>query len=251
MKRSRIVIVLVAFLIMGGGCFALVHLRATQKLGNPGLRFEPIAGKQNVKLLLPLTVGPYFSEVIPTTEEVYNTLPKDTSLMQRLYRNGDGFGVALNAVLMGTDRTSIHKPQFCLPGHGWKIVSEEMGIPLELKTSPSSKMLVSKITINKDDVINGQTRTLSGVYLYWFVAENSLACGHWERIWLMSKHLLTTGKLDRWAYISSFSVCHKGEEEQTQKRMFDFLSEAIPKFQTTLPGSESGVAKKPELKGSL
>ena len=30
-----------------------------------------------------------------------------------------------NVILMGTDRTSIHKADLCLPGQGWQIIQKE------------------------------------------------------------------------------------------------------------------------------
>ena len=53
-------------------------------------------------------------------------LPKDTLMGRRLYTaRDDRFQLLLTAVLMGTDRSSIHKPQACLTGAGWKILKVE------------------------------------------------------------------------------------------------------------------------------
>jgi len=54
---------------------------------------------------------------------VVDTLPRDTSFGQRRYRSPDGAVTQVNVVLMGSDRTSMHKPQFCLEGAGWQIDS--------------------------------------------------------------------------------------------------------------------------------
>ena len=58
----------------------------------------------------------------PPTPGVLRGLPQDTSFVQRHYLPAQlPIELLLNVVLMGTDRTSIHKPQFCLTGSGWNI----------------------------------------------------------------------------------------------------------------------------------
>jgi hypothetical protein len=44
---------------------------------------------------------------------------------------------------------------------------------------------------------------------------------------------LRTGVLQRWAYVTCFSVCQPGQEEATFNRMKEFLAAAVPEFQLT------------------
>jgi hypothetical protein len=135
---------------------------------------------------------------------------------------------------MGSDRTSLHKPQFCLEGGGWKIdaaasvpttVNIERPRPYDL---PVMKLIASKVVTSE-----GQSVQARGVYVYWFVAEDAMTAYHWQRMWWMAKHLLRTGVLQRWAYVTCFSVCHPGQEEATFNRMKQFLAAAVPEFQLT------------------
>ena len=48
---------------------------------------------------------------------------------------------------------------------------------------------------------------LSGLYVYWFVADNQLTPYHGERMWWMARDLIRTGVLQRWAYVSYFTAC--------------------------------------------
>jgi hypothetical protein len=52
-------------------------------------------------------------------------------------------------------------------------------------------------------------------------------------MWWMAKNLLQTGELQRWAYVSCFSVCLPGQEDATFERMKKFLAASVPEFQTT------------------
>ena len=55
-----------------------------------------------------------------------NSLPQDTTLGKRLYHFEDGFEVLSSVVLMGNDRTSLHKPEICILVQGWNIDSTEV-----------------------------------------------------------------------------------------------------------------------------
>lgn len=219
-----------ALLIAGGGAL-IWHFKTHQKIGPPGIRVTARAGSNIVEINLPRSVANFRSEPIPVAPETIRTLPKDTSIAQRFYAAPDGFGIALNSVLMGTDRTSIHKPEFCLPGQGWHIDQRDaltIAIngphPYDL---PASRILVSRQIKSR----NGTPETVRGVFIYWFVADHRLAQNHWERIWQMTRDLVTTGVLDRWAYVACFSVCRPGFEEVTTERMKQFLGSAVPDFQ--------------------
>ena len=63
----------------------------------------------------------YTSEAVEVDKATLGWLPQDTSFGQRLYRAPDGFEASVNVVLMGSDRTSLHKTEFCLEGQGWRI----------------------------------------------------------------------------------------------------------------------------------
>jgi hypothetical protein len=209
----------------------LFYLRGHQKLGTPGLRVVAHPGTNTVEILLPEHVLDYQSRPVEVTPMEIKTLPPDTSFGKRLYVGPDGFNAFLTVVLMGSDRTSIHKPQFCLTGQGWAITQSSSTNVSMQKPKPYSlpiRYLRTAIPVRND---RGETTTLSGLYLYWFVADQRLTEQHWERMWWMFKDLLATGVLPRWAYVSCFSTCLPGQEDATFRRMQDFLAAAVPEFQ--------------------
>ena len=65
---------------------------------------------------LPVQVLNFTSKELKQAKVVTDWLPPDTTYGQRVYEDPDGFWLLVNAVLMGTDRTSIHKPEYCLQG---------------------------------------------------------------------------------------------------------------------------------------
>jgi hypothetical protein len=80
---------------------------------------------------------------------------------------------------------------------------------------------------------DGKQQSLSSVFVYWFVADNQLTAKHGQRMWWMARDLLRTGVLQRWAYVTYFSVCAPGQEEATYARMCEFIAAAVPEFQLT------------------
>jgi hypothetical protein len=60
----------------------------------------------------------------------------------------------------------------------------------------------------------------------------------------MARDLMTRGVLQRWAYISCFSVCPPGHEEATYARMKEWITAAVPQFQLAA-GPETMAAKNP------
>jgi hypothetical protein len=82
-------------------------------------------------------------------------------------------------------------------------------------------------------VAGGQSIPVSGVFMYWFVADGHLTPHHGERMWLMGKELVTTGELQRWAYVAYYANCPPGQEETLTERVKSFISQSVPEFQIT------------------
>ena len=121
MNARKLMLMVVTLLLIGGTAGLLVRVKAKQTLGRPGVKTRPLADSKNLEVVLPEFVLDYTSEVIEQDKIAVATLPQDTSYGQRRYKAPDGFWAQVNVVLMGADRTSHHKPQYCLEGSGWKI----------------------------------------------------------------------------------------------------------------------------------
>src|SRR5262245_41223559 len=116
MKRQHLLLIL-TLVCIASTAGLLLRLRANQRLGLPGVKTISLSNPSQplrCKVLLPEEVLNYSSEEVPTDKITLDFLPQDTSYGQRVYRGSDRFEILMNVVLMGTDRTSIHKPQFCL-----------------------------------------------------------------------------------------------------------------------------------------
>jgi len=248
--RAHIVFAVVLSLIAGAAAL-LSRIQSMQKIGVPGVRLIPrtvlgeggkVVGTNTVDL--PERVLHYASETRPMPDEVVNWLPKDTTLAQRIYTASNSPLIQLDAVVMGTDRTSIHKPEYCLAGQGFQIEKTER-TEIAITAPHSYSLPVAKMTLLKEGVLPDGTRArLRGLFIYWFVADNQITADHNERMKWMARDLIFRRTLQRWAYVSCFAVCAPGQEETLFTQMHDFIATAVPQFQLAV-GPASAPAKNP------
>ncbi|HSH93138.1 MAG TPA: exosortase-associated EpsI family protein [Roseimicrobium sp.] len=231
MNRNRAILLASALAIMGITAVLLSRLQSLQTLGTPGIRTQAGEKPPILRIELPETVPGYTSEAQKADKAEIGSLPADTSIGRRLYRAEDGFACLVSVVLMGTDRTSIHKPQFCLTGQGWTIDSTE-DTKVAISQPHAWDMPVMKLTstrLFKDT--NGREVPMRGLYVYWFVADDLVTSRHWERMWWMAKDLVGRRVLQRWAYVSYFAACPPGQEDATFGRMKQMMATTVPMFQ--------------------
>jgi hypothetical protein len=132
---------------------------------------------------------------------------------------------------MGSDRTSIHKPQYCLSGGGWRIDQTRLALVPVGQPHPY-ELPVTRLNIAREATMPGGSPALPrGIYVYWFVADNELTAKHGQRMWWLARDLIRTGVLQRWAYVACLAECAPGEEEQTFARMKEFIAAAAPQFE--------------------
>jgi hypothetical protein len=237
MNKQKWIILTVALGLMGVAAGLLTMLRTNQRLGRPGVRTTPIPGGYRVQVDLPERVLEYTSQAFEPDALTTNTLPQDTSFGRRLYTAPDKSQIDLSVVLMGSDRTSIHKTEYCLEGQGWRInrqLSQETTIHVD-RPRPYDLPVMKFIATH---AATDRYPALQGVYVCWFVADNDeYTPRHWQRMWWLARDLFRTGVLQRWALVSYFAVCGPGQEEATFEQMKKFIAASVPEFQL-VPGSD-------------
>jgi hypothetical protein len=139
--------------------------------------------------------------------------------------------MGINVVLMGSDRTSIHRPEWCLSGVGWAIDPQETS-SIPISEPYPYQLKVTKLTASHAGVtVSGEKITQRVVYVYWFVADHELTASQGQRMRWMARDMLLTGVLQRWAYVACVSLCAPGQEEKTFNRMKELIAAAVPRFQ--------------------
>jgi hypothetical protein len=247
MKRNEWIALALVTAMLAGTAFFLTSVQANQKLGEPGLIVvnEPTLNPEGKvirtnSVYLPPNLFGYDSEVVGITDMEADWLPEDTLFGRREYAAADHFRALCSVVLMGVDRTSIHKPQYCLLGQGWLIEKTEVAtIPMS-RPHPYELQVMKLTTSKKGQDQSGRPLEIKGIYIYWFVSDNQLTPHHGQRMWWMARDLVFSGVLRRWAYVTYFSICLPGQEELIFSRLQELIAASVPEFQLA-SGPAAGV----------
>jgi hypothetical protein len=231
---------LVTLLIIGVSATGLRTLRAAVRLGNPGVKLSsiPVLDEHNKvartnSVALPVNVPGFDGRLASITRLELDYLPPDTTYARRLYTiPSEQFAVQASAVLMGTDRTSIHRPEYCLTGQGWNIVRQTV-TNIQIGGTKPFTLPVQRYDLTFQGEVNGRPAVRSGVFVFWFVTEGQTTASHFERQWSLIINLLTKQTLQRWAYISYFADCAPGQEDVTFQRIGHIAAATVPEFQLT------------------
>jgi hypothetical protein len=247
MNRTKWILTIATVLLIGSAAALLAKYKSIQRLGDPGVKTRPIANTKNVEVILPENVLDFSSEWLAQSEVVTNVLPKDTCYGQRRYTAPDKFWSQVNVVLMGQDRASLHKPDFCLTGAGWTINKTEIDTIRIEKPDPYDLKII-KLTISGEFNQEGQKVRAGGIYVYWYVADGLLSADPTgaERMWSMARGLVTSGVLQRWAYVTYFSACEPGREDETYERIKKLIAASVPEFQLTHGGNNQIAVNEPK-----
>lgn len=235
MKNPKWTFLTAALILMAGTAVALAWLRANQKLGAPGIKATSIPGQVRMNINLPERVSDFTSTNIPEPDVAINYFPADTSYAERMYFDPNGLRIQSTAILMGTDRSSIHRPEYCLPGQGWSIDKKDI-VTIPINDNPSYQLQVARwnlsTTIQQPD---GTKETASGIYVYWYVAQDDETPDHDKMLEQLTLNLFRTGGLQRWAYISYFAVCGAGQQDAAFGEVKRLIQAQVPQFQLPLP----------------
>lgn len=224
-------------LLIGATALVLRQIDRHRQVGKPGLVmvaedvFDEAGGIVNTNTVaLPKRVLNYDSTNAPITKVELSWLPADTTYARRVYFRSDAYPLQVNVVMMGLDRSSIHKPQICLTGQGWQVISESADTISLAGTSAVNLPVWKMIAQQPQTLADGSQRMVKAVYVYWFVADGHVTARHGQRMWWMARELLTTGTLQRWAYVSVLGLCLPGQEEETYERIREFIAESAPEY---------------------
>ena len=247
MNRRAMLLSVLALAMMGLAVALLATHHQWVRLGPPGVRVaaKPIytlsrtnptappylAGTNLVEL--PEKVLDYTSQAELVNEWALEILPQDTTFGHRTYARTNEPPLRLQSVLMGTDRTSIHTPQFCLPGAGFQIIATTSS-HVPVKSPHPYDLPVMRLDLRGKVVDEkGESRTEGGVFVYWFVADGQLTSSHLDRTWSIIRDVVKTRVMKRWAYVMCSTSCPTGHEDEAFERIKEFIAAAVPQFQLT------------------
>ncbi len=151
-------------------------------------------GTYRCKQVLP--TGVCNAPLAPGRFQEYASLPPDTVIFKKLYREEEvNRTVTVGVVVSGRDRTSIHRPELCMPSQGNEIQLREV-IQVPLEGRDPLEVMVLDLMQWTDDSPPRYT-----YYAYWFVGHGRETPHHLERMKWMATDKIFRNISHRWAYV--------------------------------------------------
>lgn len=153
------------------------------------------------------------------------SLDPDTMLMRRQYTNSTHGVLALTVVVNPTNANSIHRPQTCIYGQGYRIIRQrEVAVPL----SAISSMKLTVLELGRQVRSGGGQTSEAGSYLaYWFIDRNRQTPSHSALTMNLITDRLFRGKVSRWAYVTVSSEWNISEQTFLVQ-LHDLLKNVVP-----------------------
>jgi EpsI family protein len=220
-KQISIVVVILAV-----GVLLTATTSDVAKVSEPGVKLYPDGSPYLVDQAGDWAGG----EKTGLTEDEQRLLPKDTEGSRRIFKDKDGHELFCSIVLAGRDVTSIHRPELCLPGQGWKIQSEyTQSIPVA--AAPGGTLNVMRMNVSRPvRLADGRTTQARSVFAYWFVGKDRVTPYHWQRIYWTAKDRIVYNTNHRWAYILIHMPIKGDAEEGASVKSQDDAMKVVDRF---------------------
>ena len=136
-------------------------------------------------------IAGYVSEPVEVSEAEHHTLPADTQFDKRRYEDRDGNWFQVSMVIGGKSKSSIHRPELCLPGQGCRMMSprtvEGGGVEWHLVT-----------------LARGAVPACGFAYTF-FNQDGYRTSSHLKRIFRDVWARSIRGRIDRWVMVTVYS----------------------------------------------
>lgn len=138
--------------------------------------------------------------LFPMSKIEKDVLPADTVFLKGRYTRPQGDTLFVSIVLSGQDVGSIHRPQVCLVGQGFRIVQSHR-IEVPMKNRPPLSIMMLDLMPAYSPGNSPEPRGWNGVFAYWFVGQGRETPYHLQRMAWLYWDRLAHGVAHKWAYI--------------------------------------------------
>ena len=123
-------------------------------------------------------------------------LPKDTGMQKRVYIDPSGYMFVATAVLGGVTKSSIHRPELCLPAQGFLMMN-----PHDFTAGKRPYRVIS--------VMRGDTSECALAYTF-FNQDGYITASHMSRILRDVWDRTALNRVDRWVMITIYAMPPRG-----------------------------------------
>lgn len=133
-------------------------------------------------------IGGFESAAVAPSEGELTVLPADTIIDKRTYRSPDGTTFLVSLVIGGRHKSSIHRPEMCLPSQGFQMMA-----PRDLVVAGTDWRTV---TLARRDAMP------QGFAYTFFNQDGFRTSSHLKRIFRDVWDRSVCGRIDRWAMVT-------------------------------------------------
>lgn len=201
----------------------------------PNAATDPQTG---MVLELPETIPGHTGHHREPGEKELEWLPEDTGILKRLYQPVDSESpyewISATLILSGNDPRSLHRPEVCLDGQGWRIIKREV-VELDVDGQPLEVMDYWLERTEKDE--DGELFYIRTHYVYWWIGKSRSTPHDWQRILYTDLDNLLRNVNNRWGYPSVMVQVDPTIPDQAQahreaqERAYEFIRNYAPVFQ--------------------
>lgn len=180
---------------------------------------------------LPKQVGEWEGEDMPVDSLVRKALPAGTEFLRKSYRKAGARDasppeVLVTVVTSGADKRSIHRPERCLQGQGWQVVSRDRWV-VPLPAGTRTNLEVTRLVIRGVWLEGKRKMEMKGVVFYWFMGHGRLTGSNLKRLLWGWWDRVFRGLNYRWSYALLICPVHHSISE-TSQHMAGFTSQLLP-----------------------
>ena len=168
-------------------------------------------------------LGPWRGRDEPIPEAVRQRLgTEDLVLREYVDAGGDAVGLYVSYFARQRQNESSHSPRHCLPGAGWRPLSESV-VPYPLPAEGHPQM---------NEILYGRDERQQLVF-YWFrERDHILASEYWVK-WQLLWDAITRGRTD--GALVRISTRVAGSEQAARERALLFMQVALPQLDDIFP----------------
>ena len=133
----------------------------------------------------------YISEPVKVSEAELHTLPADTQFDKRRYEDADGNWYQVSMVVGGRSKSSIHRPELCLPTQGFQMMA-----PRTVEVGDVEWHIVT--------LARGASLSMGFAYTF-FNQDGYRTSSHLRRIFRDVWDRSIRGRIDRWVMVTVHS----------------------------------------------
>lgn len=147
-------------------------------------------------------------------------LPRDTSIVKRVYRSGWGTQFIVSAVISGAGKSSIHRPELCMPAQGFL-----MSDPADFKVGERPYHAIQ---------LNGPASPPATLAYTFFNQAGVHTASHLRRIFIDTWDRSVLCRIDRWVMVTVHAFSPQGfavsrpQDRRELERFLRLIGEVLP-----------------------